>query len=465
MSTASRAKPSTWCSTRSHERSPISPRGFHDELVGGYGWAPPVAAVIPYLPAISQAQDDQIPAVTRVEELAKGMHNLADFLFPGSDAWRHGRQEWASQQEPAAYSSSSALLAEEELRCLRMETANGKGLASLYDLAQATGRAQSMMTCEKRSPTKSSTRSTGSSRWMCLRSPSEADRQRIQERINALVGLAFRRNNAYSSYQTDSALAAELGRRLMGLGFLDLLLPPARTDLSEICIYSSGLVQVMKKNNVRWETLPDLKPDPGEINRVLDRLLGPQNKSLNEANPSINAKLPATPHNPGGGRVKALHPVIVPPGRNPSINIRLFEQKPVLPEWILERGMMSAEMMDLLQTAMEQGYRILITGGTRTGKTTLLSALCNFLPSAWRIVKIEDPEEIWIDRPTVQTIEARPAAIGTEIQSYTLANGVDDALRMSPDYLILGEVRDGQAGLSLFRAMMTGHSGACYLPC
>ena len=335
----------------------------------------------------------------------------------------------------------------------------GKGLSSLYDLAQGTGR-----------PHDDVLRETVANEVIdqvnrefpvdLLRSPSEAERQRIQERIHTLVGLAFRRSNAYSSYQTDGALAAELGRRLMGLGFLDLLLPPARSDLSEICIYSSGLVQVMKKNSVRWETIPELKPDPAEINRVLDRLLGPQNKSLNEANPSVNAKLPTTPHNPGGGRVKALHPVIVPPGRNPSINIRLFEQKPVLPDWILERGMMSLEMMDMLRMAMEQGYRILITGGTRTGKTTLLSALCNFLPSAWRIVKIEDPEEIWIDRLTVQTVEARPAAIGTEIQPYTLANGVDDALRMSPDYLILGEVRDGHAGLSLFRAMMTGHSGA-----
>jgi len=337
---------------------------------------------------------------------------------------------------------------------------NGKGLASLYDLGQSTSR-----------PVDDALREVVANEVIdqinrefpveTLRSPSDSDRQRIQERINALVGVAFRRNNTYSGYQADSALAAELGRRLMGLGFLDLLLPPARTDLSEICIYSSGLVQVMKKNSVRWETLPELKPDPGEINRVLDRILGPQNKSLNEANPTVNAKLPATPHNPGGGRVKALHPVIAPPGRNPSINIRLFEQKPVLPEWILDRQMMSAEMMDLLQKAIEQGYRILITGGTRTGKTTLLSALCNFLPSAWRIVKIEDPEEIWIDRPTVQTIEARPAALGTEIEPYTLANGVDDALRMSPDYLILGEVRDGHAGLSLFRAMMTGHSGAC----
>src|SRR5690606_656115 len=221
-------------------------------------------------------------------------------------------------------------------------------------------------------------------------------------------------SNAYSGYQTDGALAAELGRRLMGLGFLDLLLPPARTDLSEICIYSSGLVQVMKKNNVRWETLSDVKPDPPEIIRVLDRLLGPQNKTLNEANPTINAKLPATPHNPGGGRIKALHPVITPPGRNPSINLRLYEQKPVRPEWILDKGVMDAEMMATVESAMQAGCRILITGGTRTGKTTLLSAICNFLPQGWRIVKIEDPEEIWIDRQTVQTVEARPQAVGTE---------------------------------------------------
>jgi pilus assembly protein CpaF len=336
---------------------------------------------------------------------------------------------------------------------------NRKGIAGLYDQTQATGR---LVDNDLREVIANEVIDQINREFpvSTLQSPSEGERAKIQERINTLVGLAFRRNNAYSSFQTDITMAAELGRRLMGLGFLDLLLPPARTDLSEICIYSSGLVQVMKKNSVRWETIFDLNPSPGEINRVLDRILGPQNKSLNETNPTVNAKLPATQHNPGGGRVKALHPVIAPPGRNPSINLRLFEQKPVLPEWILEKGMMSPEMMALLQVAMEQGYRILITGGTRTGKTTLLSALCNFLPGSWRIVKIEDPEEIWIDRPTVQTVEARPAALGTEIHSYSLANGVDDALRMSPDYLILGEVRDGHAGLSLFRAMMTGHSGA-----
>lgn len=123
--------------------------------------------------------------------------------------------------------------------------------------------------------------------------------------------------------------------------------------------------------------------------------------------------------------------------------------------------MVNEEMLEFLSHSVQNGARILICGGTRTGKTTLLSALCNFLPQGWRIVKIEDPEEIWIDRQTVQTLEARPQAVGTEVQPYTLANGVDDALRLSPDYLIVGEVRDGQAAMALFRAMMTGHSGAC----
>lgn len=293
-----------------------------------------------------------------------------------------------------------------------------------------------------------------------LQSPGETERKQIRERVEALVSAAFRKRNLRPGLQVEAQIAEDLTRRIVGLGFLDLLLPPARTDLSEIGIYSSGLIQVMKKGSVRWETV-DLHPEAGEIWRVLDRLLGPQNKTLNETNPSINAKLPATPHNPGGGRIKALHPVVVPPGRNPCINIRLYEQKPVRPEWLLEREVMSAEMMDLLRQAMEDGQRILISGGTRTGKTTLLSALCNFLPGGWRIVKIEDPEEIWIDRQTVQTVEARPQAIGTEVRPYKLADGVDDAMRMSPDYLIIGEVRDGAAAMSLFRALMTGHSGAC----
>jgi len=293
-----------------------------------------------------------------------------------------------------------------------------------------------------------------------LEHPEEVDSQRVQNRIQFLVGQALMRRALILPASRSQDLVAELSRRLLGLGFLDLLLPPARTDLTEIAVYSSGLVQVMKKGSVRWENV-ELTPSAEEIHRILDRLLGPQNRSLNESNPSVNARLERSAKIPGGGRIKALHPVISPPGRNAAFNLRLFEQKPVQPEWLLARNLMNAEMMQDLADALRNGSRMLISGGTRTGKTTLLSALCNFLPPAWRILKIEDPEEIWIDRPTVQTIEARPQAAGTEVRPYTLADGVDDAMRLSPDYLVIGEVRDGRAAQALFRALMTGHGGAC----
>ena len=293
-----------------------------------------------------------------------------------------------------------------------------------------------------------------------LRSPDEVEQAKVSNRIHILVNKAYRLRGVVPYPQDHDRMTDEIARRVLGLGFLDLLLPPARVDLSEITIYSSGLVQVMSKGSVRWDTI-DLQIEASEVWRILNLILGGQSKSLNEATPSVHARLPASSHNPGGGRIKALHPIIVPGDGYPSVNIRLYEQKPVHPEWLLERGLMTAEMMDTLEDAIKDGRRILITGETRTGKTTLLSALCNFLPLGWRIVKIEDPAEIWIDRPTVQTIEARPVPPGSEVPPYTLADGVDDAMRMSPDYLIVGEVRDGRAAMAMFRALLTGHSGAC----
>ena len=293
-----------------------------------------------------------------------------------------------------------------------------------------------------------------------LRSTNQESQGKVKSRIHVLVGKSYRQHGHYPSTQDHNKMTDEIARRVLGLGFLDLFLPPARTDLSEITIYSTGLVQVMPKGSVRWETV-DLQVDVSEVWRIITLLLGSQSKALNEATPSVNARLPATHFNPGGGRIKVLHPVIVPGKGYPSVNIRLYEQKPVHPDWLLERGLMPPEMMEYLGSAIRDGRRILITGGTRTGKTTLLSALCNYLPEGWRIVKIEDPAEIWIDRVTVQTIEARPVPPGSEVPPYTLADGVDDAMRMAPDYLIVGEVRDGKAALAMFRALLTGHSGAC----
>ena len=111
--------------------------------------------------------------------------------------------------------------------------------------------------------------------------------------------------------------------------------------------------------------------------------------------------------------------------------------------------------MDIVSKAL----RVLVIGGTASGKTTLLSALCTGVPKEARVVKIEDPEEIWLDHPHVVTLEARPAQVGSSIVPYTLASAVDDAMRMSPKWLIVGEMRRGDAVAALFRAQMSDHPG------
>ncbi|MBI4770854.1 MAG: Flp pilus assembly complex ATPase component TadA, partial [Chloroflexi bacterium] len=141
-------------------------------------------------------------------------------------------------------------------------------------------------------------------------------------------------------------------------------------------------------------------------------------------------------------------------------NIRLFEPAPVKPEKLIEWQVAPENVIADLLSAVARGVRMLVIGGTASGKTTFRSAMCSAIPKDARVVKIEDPEEIWMDHPHVVTIEARKAPLGsTSVQDYTLRHGVDDAMRMSPKWLIVGEVRTGDAAASLFRAQMSDHPG------
>jgi len=248
--------------------------------------------------------------------------------------------------------------------------------------------------------------------------------------------------------------------RIAGYGFLDELLPPKRSDLIEIAVNPDGTVWALRKSGQRFERLDDVRPSPEEVFRVLDAILGPQGRALSEATPDVDGRLPRTPDNPGGGRVKALHPVLVGGGKYPAVSIRLFEPRPVRIEQIARWGAAPPELLEELTAAVRRRLRVMIGGGTATGKTTLLSALANDgLGREERVVKIEDPEEIFLDLPNVVTIEARHAPPGSVVKPYTIADGVNAAMRMRPDRLIVGEVRTGDAALALFRAQMSDHPG------
>ena len=259
------------------------------------------------------------------------------------------------------------------------------------------------------------------------------------------------------------ALQASLVQQVVaqagGLGFLNQLLPSQGRDpgYSEITLTPDGTVWVLHKGAPDFEKLA-LSPPVTEVWRAVETLLAPLGRSVSEATPSVDAKLPRS-DGMGGARVKILHPILVPGVGFPSINIRLFEPRPVLPEQLVEWGVAPEPVIRALVEAVSRQVRLLIIGGTATGKTTILSALCSGIPKSARVVKIEDPEEIWLDHPHTVTIEARPAPPGSSIPPYTLRDGVDDAMRMSPRWLIVGEVRKGDAAMSLFRAQMSDHPG------
>jgi pilus assembly protein CpaF len=260
-------------------------------------------------------------------------------------------------------------------------------------------------------------------------------------------------------------LPAELRVQLMhqvvamlgGLGFFNELLPPARTDLSEITLTPRGEVWLLPKGARDFERAA-LQPTLEESWRAVEALLAPQGRALSEATPSVDAKLPRLT-GMGGARVKIIHPHLAPGNGYPSINVRLFEAEPVTPDQILAWGMTSAATLTRLLALVAAEARILVIGGTNSGKTTLLAALGHGIPPAARVVKIEDPEEIWLTHPHVITLEARPAIPGSPTTAYTVKEAVDDALRMSPRWLIVGEVRRGDVAQALFRAQMSDHPG------
>ena len=286
------------------------------------------------------------------------------------------------------------------------------------------------------------------------------NRREMNQRAEQAVRSAIRRLQVATpdGNQLQVVIAGVIAR-VGGLGFLDALLPPNSTRFTDILVNGDGSVWARAKGAMGFEKL-GLHPTIEEAWRATEALLAPQGRACTEATPTVDAKLPRDRAlGFGGARIKVIHPAIASGDGYPVMAIRLFEPKPVPPEQVVAWGVVPQAVMDKLLQAAADRLRILVIGGTSTGKTTLLSALCHGIPESARIVKVEDPEEIWLPHPSVTTVEARPSPPGSDVPAYTVSDGVDDAMRLAPTHLIIGEVRTGDAALSLFRALMSDHAG------
>jgi pilus assembly protein CpaF len=169
----------------------------------------------------------------------------------------------------------------------------------------------------------------------------------------------------------------------------------------------------------------------------------------------VDARLPADARMPRGARVNVVLPPLSLDG--PAVTIRLFPKAYGLSE-LLQRGTFDAESAELLSTCVRARLNLIVSGGTASGKTTLLNALSQFVPNRERIVTVEDAAELSLNQEHVIRLETRPANVdGRGV--ITIRDLVRNALRMRPDRIIVGEVRGGEA-LDMLQAMNTGHEGS-----
>jgi len=283
------------------------------------------------------------------------------------------------------------------------------------------------------------------------------DRTRLREEAVRAIHAAVANLGRAVSETLVPTLVDQVVAKVGGLSFFHELLPPIRNDLTEIMMNADGSLWGIKKDARNAERL-EYHPDEQETWRAVEALLAPIGRAISKATPLVNAKIPRG-DGMGGARVHIVHPRLAPGSGYPVINIRIFEPKPVTLEQLLEWDVAPAHVLDALVGWVAGEYRLLISGATATGKTTVLSAIANGIPRGARVVKIEDPEEIWIDHPHVVSLEARPAQIGSNTPGVTVKDLVDSALRMSPRWLIVGEVRTGDVANTLFRAQMSDHPG------
>ena len=233
---------------------------------------------------------------------------------------------------------------------------------------------------------------------------------------------------------------------ILGYGPIQPLLD--RDDISEVMVNGPNQVYIEQRGKL---TLSNVKfVDNDHILRVIERIVTPLGRRIDESSPMVDARLP------DGSRVNAIIPPLSLVG--PVITIRKFNKDPLKIDDLIRFGSMTPEFAEFVRAAVVAGANVIISGGTGSGKTTLLNVLSSFIPENERILTIEDAAELQLQQPHCVRLEARPANNEGKGR-IAIRDLVVNALRMRPDRIVVGECRGGEA-LDMLQAMNTGHDGS-----
>ena len=279
-----------------------------------------------------------------------------------------------------------------------------------------------------------------------LESMQRLSQEQIRDELRMLVERLLEEEIVVINELERKNLTRDIQNEMLGFGPLETLL--ADPTVSDILVNTCKQVYVERKGKLE---LTDVTfTDDAHLMKIIDKIVSRVGRRIDESSPMVDARLP------DGSRVNAIIPPLAIDG--PIMSIRRFAAEPLRLNDLVEYKSLTADMAEILQGLGRAKVNILISGGTGSGKTTMLNVISRFINASERIVTVEDAAELQMQQPHVVRLETRPPNIEGkgEVTQRAL---VRNALRMRPDRIILGEVRGGEA-LDMLQAMNTGHEGS-----
>jgi pilus assembly protein CpaF len=268
----------------------------------------------------------------------------------------------------------------------------------------------------------------------------------VRRTIQDLFEQILAEENIVLSRPERARLFEQIAAEILGLGPLQPLLED--DTITEIMVNGAKNIYIERKGKIH--RVPVTFENNDHVMRIIDRIVAPLGRRIDESSPYVDARLQ------DGSRVNAVIPPISLVG--PVLTIRKFSRNPITVEQLIQFGSITQEAIQFLKACVESRLNIVISGGTGSGKTTFLNVLSGFIPSDERILTIENAAELQLRQEHVVTLESRPPNIEGRGE-ITIRNLVVNALRMRPERIIVGEIRD-EAALDMLQAMNTGHDGS-----